>query len=187
MGFDIVNGTFPRIPLGLFLSGTGTEATGKTVAITISKNGGAYANPAAGATNATEIGNGDYYWTPTGADTTTDGPLIVRGTASGCDNTKSYHLVKTDAYQTGDSFARIGATGSGLTSLATQASVNTIDDFLDTEIAAILAAVDTEVGAIKTKTDSLTFTVAGQVDANIQSVNDVTVTGNGQAGTEWGP
>lgn len=44
--------------------------------------------------------------------------------------------------QTGDSFARIGATGSGLTSLATQASVNTIDDFLDTEIAAILALLD---------------------------------------------
>lgn len=50
--------------------------------------------------------------------------------------------------QTGDSFARIGATGSGLTTLATQASVNTIDDFLDTEVAAILAAVDTEVAAI---------------------------------------
>jgi hypothetical protein len=32
--------------------------------------------------------------------------------------------------------------------LATQASVNTIDDFLDTEVAAILAAVDTEVSAI---------------------------------------
>jgi len=71
--------------------------------------------------------------------------------------------------------AVIGATGAGLTSLATQASVNTIDDFLDTEIA-----------AIKAKTDSLTFTVAGQVDANIQSINDVAITGNGQVGTEFG-
>jgi hypothetical protein len=42
--------------------------------------------------------------------------------------------------------AVIGSTGQGLTSLATQASVNTIDDFLDTEIAAILAAV---TGAIE--------------------------------------
>jgi len=33
----------------------------------------------------------------------------------------------------------VGAAGAGLTALATQASVNTIDDFLDTEIAAILA------------------------------------------------
>lgn len=63
-----------------------------------------------------------------------------------------------------------------LTSLATQASVNTIDDFLDTEIA-----------AIKAKTDSLTFTVANKVDANIKSVNDVTVTGTGAGGDEWGP
>jgi hypothetical protein len=55
---------------------------------------------------------------------------------------------------------------------ATQASVDT---------------VDTVVDAIKAKTDSLTFTVAGQVDSNIQSVNDVTVTGTGAAGDEWGP
>lgn len=37
--------------------------------------------------------------------------------------------------------------------LSTQASVNTIDDFLDTEMAAVLAAVDTEVAAIQAKTD----------------------------------
>jgi hypothetical protein len=43
------------------------------------------------------------------------------------------------------------------------------------------------ITAIKAKTDSLTFTVAGQVDANIQYVNDVLVTGDGQPGTEWGP
>lgn len=44
-----------------------------------------------------------------------------------------------------------------------------------------------DVMAIKAKTDSLTFTVAGQVDSNIQYVNDVQVTGDGQTGTEWGP
>ena len=75
--------------------------------------------------------------------------------------------------------AEIGAAGAGLTALATQASVNTIDDFLDTEVAAILAAVDTEVAAVKAKTDSLTFTVAGVVDANVQRVNDVAITGDG--------
>ncbi len=123
--------------------------------------------------------------------------------------------------------AEIGAAGAGLTALATQASVNTIDDLLDTEIAAlttevakipksdgtaswnatalaaiqseanaalvaydpptraeatsdanaILAAVDTvdnfldtEIAAIKAKTDSLTFTDAGKVDANVLSI-----------------
>lgn|SRR5574340_9889 len=60
--------------------------------------------------------------------------------------------------------------------LATAAALSTVAGY-----------VDTEVAAIKAKTDSLTFTVAGQVDANIQSVNDVTVNGNGSAGTPWGP
>lgn len=60
--------------------------------------------------------------------------------------------------------------------LATASALDTVDNFLDTEIA-----------AIKAKTDSLTFTVAGQVDANIQYVNDVQITGTGQTGTEWGP
>lgn len=53
--------------------------------------------------------------------------------------------------------------------------------------AANLATVDTVVDAIKAKTDSLTFTVAGQVDANIQYVNDVQVNGVGTAGNPWGP
>jgi hypothetical protein len=38
--------------------------------------------------------------------------------------------------------AEIGTAGAGLTALATQASVNTIDDFLDTEIADIKAKTD---------------------------------------------
>lgn len=61
-----------------------------------------------------------------------------------------------------------------------------IAGYLDTEVAAILAAVDTEVAAIKAKTDSLTFTVAGQVDANVQSINDAALTGDGST-TPWGP
>lgn len=85
-----------------------------------------------------------------------------------------------------------------------------IAGYIDTEVAAILAAVDTEVAAIladtnelqtdlanggrldllidaiKAKTDSLTFTVAGNVDANIQRINDVALTGDGSA-TPWGP
>ena len=41
--------------------------------------------------------------------------------------------------------------------------------------------------AIKAKTDSLGFTVAGQVDANIQYVNDTQVQGVGADGNEWRP
>jgi len=43
------------------------------------------------------------------------------------------------------------------------------------------------IDGIKTKTDSLTFTKANEVDSNIQSVNDVSVSGTGAAGDEWGP
>lgn len=66
--------------------------------------------------------------------------------------------------------AEIGAAGVGLTALATQTSVNTIDDFLDTEVAAILAAVDTEVGAIKAKTDLIGATVALESGGNIATI-----------------
>jgi len=49
-----------------------------------------------------------------------------------------------------------------------------------------LVSIQDDVDAIKAKTDSLTFTQAGQVDANVQSVNDVALTGDGSA-TPWGP
>lgn len=54
--------------------------------------------------------------------------------------------------------------------LATAAALDTVDNLLDTEVA-----------AIKAKTDSLTFTVANVLDANIQRINDVAVTGDGAA------
>jgi len=48
-------------------------------------------------------------------------------------------------------------------------------------------AAQTTADDIKTKTDSLTFTTPGQVDANIQFVNDVEVGGTGAGGDEWRP
>lgn len=79
-------------------------------------------------------------------------------------------------------------------------TLTTIASYIDTEVAAILAdtnelqtdltnggRLDLLIDAIKAKTDSLTFTVAGQVDSNIQYVNDVAVTGTGASGDEWGP
>lgn len=61
------------------------------------------------------------------------------------------------------------ATSAEITTLS--GKVDTVDDFLDTEVAAILAAVDTEVAAIKAKTDQLTFTTANQVDATTVTVS----------------
>jgi hypothetical protein len=55
------------------------------------------------------------------------------------------------------------------------------------DIATVAGYIDTEVSAIKAKTDLLTFTVSGFVDANIQYVNDVAVTGAGTGASPWGP
>ena len=76
--------------------------------------------------------------------------------AAGVTVLASVGTAATSTAQTGDSFALIGTTGSGLTSLATQASVNTIDDFVDgleTSVASLatasaLATVGSEVGTI---------------------------------------
>jgi hypothetical protein len=89
----------------------------------------------------------------------------------------------------------------GLASANLDSQLGAIDDYLDTEIAAIKSKTDNlpaspaavsdiptaDITSIKAKTDSLAFTVANKVDANVRSVNDVTVTGTGAAGDEWGP
>lgn len=53
-------------------------------------------------------------------------------------------------------------------------------------VGSVTGMTASDVGAIKAKTDSLTYTIAGHVDANVQRINDVVITGNGQAGTEFG-
>lgn len=102
--------------------------------------------------------------------------------------------------QTGDAFARLGApAGASVSADVAAVKAETASILVDTaEIgtagagltvlatAANLATVDTVVDAIKVKTDSLTFTSAGFVDANIQKINDVTITGDGGTGTEFG-
>ena len=44
-----------------------------------------------------------------------------------------------------------------------------------------------DLDAVKAKTDSLTFTVAGKVDSNIHYVNGIQVDGTGVKDDEWGP
>jgi hypothetical protein len=57
--------------------------------------------------------------------------------------------------------------------LATAAALDTVDNFLDTEVAAILAAVDTEVAAIKAVTDLLPDAGALTSLATQASINDL--------------
>lgn len=50
-----------------------------------------------------------------------------------------------------------------------------------------LAALLTAALAIKIKTDKMTYTSGNDLDVNVQKVNDTALTGNGSAGTPWGP
>jgi len=80
MGQQTSQGSASKVVFRAFLASDGkTPATGKTIAITISKNGGAFGNPNAGATNATEISSGFYKFDLDATDTGTLGPLAWRG------------------------------------------------------------------------------------------------------------
>jgi hypothetical protein len=95
--------------------------------------------------------------------------------------------------QTGDCFVRLGAPAGASVSAdvaaikaETAAIVADTNELQVDDYPTSIAAVKTVVDAIQAKTDDLTFTAAGQVDANVQSVNDVALTGDGSA-TPWGP
>jgi hypothetical protein len=71
--------------------------------------------------------------------------------------------------------------------IATDA-VNKIQDGLATStlLTEVAGYVDTEVAAIKAKTDQLVFTKTNELDVNVQSINDVTITGDGSTNNKFG-
>jgi hypothetical protein len=77
------------------------------------------------------------------------------------------------------------ASQTSVDDLPTNAELATALGTADDAVLAAVATTDGKVDAIKAKTDSLTFTKAGEVDSNLQSVNGVTVNGDG-AGTPMG-
>jgi hypothetical protein len=100
---------------------------------------------------------------------------------------KTDQLTFTIANQVDSNALSGGGGGGGLDAAGVRAAIGLASANLDTQLGAIDDLLDTEVAAIKAKTDSLTFTVAGQVDANIQYVNDTVVTGTGTDSDPWGP
>jgi len=168
-----------------------TEATGKTIAITISKNGGAFASPAAGATNATAIASGWYKVSLGIADIDTLGPLIIRGAEGTIDDVGivrevmpavlglfnvNAQLVEGAPPETSTAMATAvrGEMDSNSTDLNTivtntNALVSSVAGLatatalatVGTGVSTIQTAVDTEVAAIKTKTDFLPSAAAG--------------------------
>lgn len=73
-----------------------TAATGKTVSVTLSKNGAA---PGAAVGSVSEIGGGWYALAGNSTDRDTVGPLAIRATASGCDDYPvEYTIVPWDPF-----------------------------------------------------------------------------------------
>ncbi len=91
----------------------------------------------------------------------------------------------------GSTGAALNAAGSAgdpwITALPGAYGAGSAGFIVGTNLDAQVSAGNTLSTAIKAKTDQLVFTVANKVDSNIKSVNDVTVTGTGAAGNEWGP
>ena len=98
----------------------------------------------------------------------------------------------TPASVTGSVGSVVGLTASNLDAtvssrLATAGYTAPDNASITTILADVSGLSVTDITAIKAKTDSLNFTVAGQVDGNIHSVKDTAVTGVGTAGNPWGP
>lgn len=125
-----------------------------------------------------------------GADTTTIYQSVVTD-AAGTNIAADIIAVKAETASILADTAEIGVAGAGLTNInlpdQTMNITGNITGNLSGSVGSVTGLTASDVAAIKAKTDSLAFTVAGQVDANIQYVNDVQVTGDGQTGTEWGP
>lgn len=93
MGYRIENGSTPVIVFVMVdATDDETEETGLSPAVTISKNGGAFASTT---NSATAIANGFYKVTLTATETNTNGPLAIRATASGADIFRAIYHVET--------------------------------------------------------------------------------------------
>jgi hypothetical protein len=110
-----------------------TGKTGLSPTVTIRKPGGSFAAPAGA---VTEIGNGWYQVAGNATDTDTMGPLALHATATGADPADVLYEVVANVEA--DTFTRMGAPAGA--SIA--ADLATVAGYLDTEIAAIKAKTD---------------------------------------------
>lgn len=134
----------------------GSDFTG-SVTVYVTGDAGTQAAGSVSSGACVHEGNGFHTYSPAQAETNYD---HVAFTFKGSGAITATVQVYTAFPQTGDSFARIGAPSG--------------------------ASASADIAAVKAKTDGLTFSVSGSVDANIQRINDISITGNGQVGTEFG-
>lgn len=146
-----------KLSFGLVNASTGAALTGATVTARVSIDGAAQASAGG---SVTELGNGAYLFSPSQADTNGNsiGFLFTATSAIPV----NIHVVTTAADPTDAAGFGLSRLDAAITTRASQTSLDTVDDYVDTEIA-----------AIKAKTDQLTFTASNKVDAALNAAGDL--------------
>lgn len=142
-----------------------TPATGKTLTVTVSKNGGAFAS---GSSGVAELSAGWYSVALTATDTNTLGDLVVRCTAAACDDgERVFNVVAYD----GQSATNLGLSNldttvasrlatAGYTIPPTVVEVRTEMDTNSTKLANLDAAMTTRATPAQVRTE-----IAGELNA----------------------
>lgn len=123
---------------------------------------------------------------PVGASISADVAAVKTQTAAIETDTQDIQGRIPAALVSGRIDASVGAMAANVMTAAAAAADLTTELQSGLATAAALATVDTVVDAIKAKTDSLTFTTAGMVDAAIKRVGDTTLTAAGTGGQGYG-
>lgn len=202
-GLDFANVAIPDGPvpaLGIVEGGTAQSATSTTL---VGRASGAVADDAFNGCILQVLGSTQGYWqTVLITDTTlaTDTFTVAAWPAATPSGTITYRIFGTPASQltgtqtfnmvgniTGNLSGSVGSVTGAVGSVtgAVGSVTGNVGGNVAGSVASVTGLTASDVGAIKTKTDSLTFTQAGHVDANIQRINDVAITGNGGVGTEF--
>lgn len=143
-----------------------TGKTGLSPTVVISKNGASFAAPSGA---VSEIGNGWYKVAGNATDTNTLGPILLHATATGADPTDTeFQVVAFNP--------RSAAFGASDATLANQ---NTIIGYLDTEIAAIKSKTDnlpsdpadaSDITASFVTVNSTLGTIVGYIDTEVAAI-----------------
>lgn len=196
---DVLIGPF------LDLTDAATAETGESPTVKLSKNGQTLAAKS-DVTTPVHDADGYYNCELDATDTNTIGTLVltVAASANALPVRHEFQIVEESVYDRMFASSAVGPltaaevnaeADTAISDAGLVAAIATVDGNVDailvdtgTDIPASLTTIagylDTEIAAIKAKTDQLTFTVSNQVDANVQSINDATVTGDGNA-TPW--
>lgn len=150
-----------------------TDGSAFTGAVTVSVTGdaGTQATGSVGSGACTHEGNGYHTYAPAQAETNYD---LVAFTFTGSGAVPATVQIYTSYPQTGDSYARLGApAGASVSADVAAVKVDTAAILVDTgttldgKIDAIDDYVDTEVAAIKAVTDALGATAAGRLQTAV--------------------